>query len=81
MHSSTLSLTSALDSGGWTTPRPSRFTSDKENRYSLRKRLGGPRGRSGESWNIWTPSGFEPRIAKPVEVAQWGKWQYSSTQS
>ena len=73
MYSSTLSLTSALDRGGWTTPSPSRFTSDKETRYSLRKRLGGPRGRSGGSRNNWTPSGFEPRIAKPVDVAQWGK--------
>jgi hypothetical protein len=26
MYSSTLSLTSALDEGGWSTPRPGRFT-------------------------------------------------------
>ena len=26
MYSSTLSLTSALDGGGWPTPRPDRFT-------------------------------------------------------
>ena len=26
MYSSTLSLTSVLDGGGWSTPRPSRFT-------------------------------------------------------
>ena len=26
MYSSTLSLTSALDGGGWSTPRPGRFT-------------------------------------------------------
>jgi hypothetical protein len=32
MYSSTLSLTSALDRGGWKTPRPGRFTSDKETR-------------------------------------------------
>jgi hypothetical protein len=29
-YSSTLSLTSALDGGGWLTARPSRFTSGKE---------------------------------------------------
>jgi hypothetical protein len=29
-YSSTLSLTSALDVGGWSTPRPGRFTSGKD---------------------------------------------------
>jgi hypothetical protein len=29
-YSSTLSLTSALDEGGWSTPRPSRFTSGND---------------------------------------------------
>jgi len=31
-YSSTLSLTSALDAGGWSTPRPGRFTPGKETR-------------------------------------------------
>jgi hypothetical protein len=30
MYNSTLSLTSALDGGGWSTPRPGRFTSEKD---------------------------------------------------
>jgi len=30
MYSSTLSLTSAQDGGGWSTPRPGRFTPDKD---------------------------------------------------
>ena len=30
MYSSTLSLTSALDRGGWSTPSPGRFTSGKD---------------------------------------------------
>jgi hypothetical protein len=30
MQSSTLSLTSALDEGGWLTPRPGRFTPGKD---------------------------------------------------
>jgi len=34
-YSSTLSSTSAPDSGGWTTPRPSRFSHGKENRSPL----------------------------------------------
>lgn len=72
MYSSTLSLT-ALDRGGWTTPRPSSCTSHKETRYSLRKKLGGHWGRSGGSRNIWTPSGLEPRIAKPLASRAMGK--------
>jgi len=30
MYSSTLSLTSALDEGGWSTPRPGRFHPGKD---------------------------------------------------
>ena len=30
MYSSTLSITSALDGGGWSTPRPGRFTPGKD---------------------------------------------------
>jgi hypothetical protein len=40
-YSSTLSLTLALDEGGWST-RPSRFTPGKETWYPLYRRLGGP---------------------------------------
>jgi hypothetical protein len=43
----TLSLTSALDKGGWITPRPGRFTTWKETRYWCYRRPGGPQGRSG----------------------------------
>jgi hypothetical protein len=46
-YSSTLSLTSALDGGGWSTPHPSRITPRKKTRYPLYRRLGGPQGRSG----------------------------------
>jgi len=42
----TLSLTSALDGSGWSTPRPGRSTSGKETRYPLYRRLGGTQGRS-----------------------------------
>jgi hypothetical protein len=51
-YSSTLSLTLALNGGGWSTPRPGHFTPGKETRYPLYRRLGGPQGRSG-------PAGFK----------------------
>jgi hypothetical protein len=46
-YSSTLSLTSAQDEDGWSTPRPGRFTPVKETRYSLYRGLSGIQGRSG----------------------------------
>ena len=46
-YSSTRSLTSALERGGWSAPRPGRFTPGKETWYSLYRRLGGPQSRSG----------------------------------
>ena len=44
MYSSTLSSTSALHGGGWSTPRLGRFTPGKEIRYPLYRGLGGPPG-------------------------------------
>ena len=43
LPSSNLSLTLALDKGGWSTPRPGRITPGKETRYPLYRRLGSPR--------------------------------------
>jgi hypothetical protein len=40
-------LTSALDGGEWSASRPYRFTPEKEYRYPLNRRLGGPQSRSG----------------------------------
>jgi hypothetical protein len=65
-YSSTLSLTLALDEGGWSTPRPGRFTPGKETRYPLYRRLGGPQGRSGRVRKISPPSGFDPRTVQLV---------------
>jgi hypothetical protein len=42
MFSSTLSLTSVLDGGGWLTLRPGRFTPGKETRHPFYRRLGRP---------------------------------------
>jgi hypothetical protein len=47
LHSSTLSLTSWLDGGGYLTLRPGRFTPGQETRYPLYRRVGGPQSRSG----------------------------------
>ena len=43
-YSSTISLTSVLDEGGWSTPRPGRFTPGKEARCRFYRRLGGRQG-------------------------------------
>jgi hypothetical protein len=65
-YSSTLSLTSALDGGGWSTPRPGCFTPGKETRYSLYRRLDGPQGRSELVRKILLPPGFDPLTVYPV---------------
>ena len=44
--------------GGWSTPRPGRFTPWKETRYPLYRRLGGPRRRSGRVRKISPPTGI-----------------------
>jgi hypothetical protein len=44
MYSSTLPSTSTLGGGGWSTPRPGRFTPGKVTLYLLYKRLDGPQG-------------------------------------
>jgi hypothetical protein len=40
--------------GGWSTPRPGRFTLGKETRYPLYRRLSGPQSRSGRVGGGWT---------------------------
>ena len=67
-YSSTLSLTSALEAGGWSTPHLGRFTTGKENRYPFHRRLGGPKGRYGQARKISPPKGFDPRIVQPQRV-------------
>ena len=62
----TLSLTSALYGGGWSTPRPSRFTTGEVTRYALYGRVGGPQGRSGRVRKNSPPPEFDPRTVQPV---------------
>ena len=65
MYSSTLPSTSALNGGGWSTPRPGRSPPGKT-RYPLYRRVGGPQGRSGRARKISPPPGFDPRTVQPV---------------
>jgi hypothetical protein len=65
-YSYTLSLTSALDGGGWSTPSPGRFIPWKETRYPLYRKLDGPQGRSGRMRKTSPQPGFDPRTVQPV---------------
>jgi hypothetical protein len=76
-YSSTLSLTSALDVGVWLTPRPSRFTPKENTRYPLRRRLGGPHGRSGPVRNFSPPPVFDPRTVQSV-ASRYANWTISA---
>jgi hypothetical protein len=49
--------TPALGGGGWSKPRPCRFTPGKT-RYPMYRRLGGPQDRSGRVRKISPPPGF-----------------------
>ena len=64
-YSYTLSLTSALDRGGWSTPCPGRFTPGKD-RYPLYRWLDGLQGRSGHVRKMSPLWGFDPRTVQPV---------------
>jgi len=65
----TLSLTSALDEGGWSTPRPGRFTPGNEIRYQLYRRLDGSQGHSGLVRKISPPPRFDLRTVCLCEFA------------
>ena len=65
-YSSTLSLTSALDGGGWLTSRAAHFTPRKGNRYPFYRRLCRSQGRSGRVRKISPPPGFDLRTVQPV---------------
>jgi hypothetical protein len=65
-HSSTLSVTSALDWGVLSTPHPGRFTPGTETPHPLYRTLGGSQGRSELAWEISpSPPGFDLRTVQP----------------
>ena len=52
--------------GVWSTPRPGRFTLEKDTRYLLYRRLGGPENRSERVRKISLPPGLDSRTIQPV---------------
>jgi len=67
-YSSTPSLTSALDRGGGSTPRPAAMPPGKT-QYPLYRRLDEPQGRSGRLRKISPPPGFDTRTVQSYRVA------------
>jgi len=52
--------------GGWSTPRPDRFTPGKDTRYPVHMRPGGRDVQSGRVRKISPVSGFDPQTVHPV---------------
>jgi hypothetical protein len=52
--------------GGWSTPRPGRFTSGKGTRYPFYKTLGRTQDRSGRVRESPHNPGFDPQTGQPV---------------
>ena len=67
-----LSLTSALDECGWSTPRHGLFTPRKGIRYQFYSRLGGPQGRPGRLQKIPPQPGLDPRTDQSVAIRYTG---------
>jgi hypothetical protein len=68
----TLSLTTSLDWGGCSTPRPGRLNPWKETGYPLYWRLGRPKGRSERVRKISLPPGFDPRTFQAAAILYTG---------
>jgi hypothetical protein len=65
-YSSTLSLISALDGGGWSTTGPGRFTPQDRDPYPFYGRLCRPKGRFGRVRKISATLGFDLRTVQPL---------------
>ena len=65
-YSSTISLTSELDGGQWSTPHPSCFTFRKEIPYPFWRSLGGAQGQSWQVQKILPPLGFNSQTVQPI---------------
>ena len=65
-YRSTFSLTSAVDRGGWQTPRPCHFIPGKKTRYQFYRKMGGPQGRFERVRRISPPPGCDPRTDQQV---------------
>ena len=58
--------TPALEARGWSAPRPGRFTTGKQTRYPLYRRLDWPWGRCGWVRKISPSLEFDPRTIQPL---------------
>ena len=65
MYRSTLSLTSSLDEGGWSTSHPGRSTPRKDRTHCTGGWVG-PRAGLGRCGKHFPPPGFDPRTVQPV---------------
>lgn len=65
----TLTLTAALDGGGWLTPCPGCFTPPGMTQYPLYRRMGEPKGWCGMVKKIWTYRDSIPRPSRLWWVA------------
>ena len=80
MKAIVISLTSALDGGGWLTPRLGRFTPTKDTRYPLHRRLSGPEGWCGREQKISPPPGFDTRAVQHV-ASHYTDWAIAAYQN
>jgi len=65
MYTSTLSLTSALDVGGWLRPRLCRFTPGKDS-IPIVQKAGWTPGPVGKGTKISPPPGFDLWTVQPI---------------
>ena len=65
-------MTTALEGGEWSAPRPGRTLPPEKTQYPLYRRLGGPQGQSGRVENLF-PTGIRSRTARPV-VSRYTDW-------
>src|SRR5215475_8325866 len=59
-------MTTALEGGEGSASGPGRSLPPGKTQYPLYRRLGGPKGRSGQVRKISLPLGFDPRTVQPV---------------
>jgi len=64
-YSSTLSLISALDGGGWSTPRPGRSIPGKD-RLPIVQEAGWAKSQAGRVHKISPPPEFDTRAVQPA---------------
>jgi hypothetical protein len=59
-------MTTALEGGEGSAPRPDRFIPPGKSRYPFYRRKGGPQGRFGQVRKIFPTPGFDPRTVQPI---------------